>query len=1218
NALDPLNEQALLKNVNLKELTTTPARKSQSGEGYCLLQFRGAVLDEWKKTLQDVGVTFYDYIPEYCFLVKLRSDQKLSLMRTYPFIRWIGDYLPYYKFSEKALRDYKFAKPVDGKVAGKKFVSDNITVTMKSTKPPEPKEYEIIVYPDCELSQVKSQLKNLGAELLLTSESQWKTKIRIRISPERLADVSYIPEVKFIEPAPEFELRNNKAADPGVCDTRSVWEDLGIYGQGQVVCVCDTGIDQGSAEPLKLHDDFEDGAGNSRVLEIFDLSGDGATDYHGHGTHVAGSVLGNGVMSAARPVEHFFPETSLPGMAPEASLIFQAVADNAGSLVGIPDNLNILFQQAYDAGADLHTNSWGLVGIFGTYTSLDQDVDEFTWAHPEMTILFAAGNDGVDADQDGVIDLGSIGSPACAKNCISVGASENNRKEKDDFWGGWGIMSTDRIADNVNGLAAFSSRGPTLDGRYKPDVVAPGTYVLSTKSSLAPLDNFWAPANLYYAYMGGTSMATPLTCGMVALLREFLVSEGISTPPSSLLKALLINGCAQMYPGQYGYGEYQEIPTMEPNNVDGWGRVNPANSIYGHTALLLDAHREIVNRGENSYDIYVLGSVEPLSVTLVWNDYPGSLEANGALVNNLDLEVEDPDGNIIYPLNPVQPSAAQSFSPASRYDAGLRPSHIGDGIAIKLSPCWYPLELNFMKFAIIAPESGTYYMDINIYDEGKDGLPHSLIAKKKKIAVSCDIYSDVWNGYIGYARIPLHGIVITSGEFFAEIRWEYSAEFSLVSGYEAQDAENAYLYSSALSGWLPLSTESPLTPGIEILGKSVKQEGLKDSVNNVEGIRISSPAFGKYVVRVTGTNIAQPPQRYSLVITGNISDTEPQFTPTPTPTPSPTPTPILPRFRFETGTDDWVYVGNIAGFDSPLSSWTYAHLGLSPQGSLHSFGYWHSPDINIESAKMYQATFTVSSTQNTADLVPAFRLRVNQRDNWLGWMTTINSKMGVSPTQFAPCDYTVFITPRSDDKFVDIQLAFDSLSFDINDDPSAWLYLEQVILDEVPSISAVPDGLPHYTFASGAEGWQYKGKIELFDEPNTSVSDGRLGLSPDGSTNCFSYWYSPGISVEGGKLYRARCTVSSSQTDPDLVPGFRLRAYQQETSQVSITSVDSNQRVAPTFSNPVDYDVYIRPQPTGLSETLELSFDITSFNPKDDATAWVYLEEVILEEISIP
>lgn len=302
NAVDPLNPQSSLKNVNLKELTAIPAKKLWSDEEYCLLQFNGAVLEEWKNTLQQAGVTFYDYIPEYCFLVKLRSDQKLSLMQTYPFIRWIGDYLPYYKFSEKALRDYKFARPVDPQIAGKKIVSDKLTITMKLSIPPEPKEYLIIAYPDCNLRDVKAELKKLGADILSVSRSQLKTKIKIRITPDRLAEVSYIPEVKFIEPAPEFELRNNRAADPGVCDAQTVWNDLGIYGQGQVVCVCDTGIDQGSADPFSLHDDFEDGAGNSRILQIFDLSGDGPADYDGHGTHVAGSVLGNGTMSAARPL----------------------------------------------------------------------------------------------------------------------------------------------------------------------------------------------------------------------------------------------------------------------------------------------------------------------------------------------------------------------------------------------------------------------------------------------------------------------------------------------------------------------------------------------------------------------------------------------------------------------------------------------------------------------------------------------------------------------------------------------------------------------------------------------------------------------------------------------------------------------------------------------------------------------------------------------------
>ncbi len=107
-------------------------------------------------------------------------------------------------------------------------------------------------------------------------------------------------------------------------------------------------------------------------------------------------------------------------------------------------------------------------------TATSEDVDQFVWEHPDMTILFSAGNDGIDdntfGNADGVVDLDSIGSPATAKNCITVGASENNRpslgtKPTNFTWGpNFGYPAapilSDYVSDNINGMAAFSSRGP--------------------------------------------------------------------------------------------------------------------------------------------------------------------------------------------------------------------------------------------------------------------------------------------------------------------------------------------------------------------------------------------------------------------------------------------------------------------------------------------------------------------------------------------------------------------------------------------------------------------------------------------------------------------------------------------------------------------------------------------------------------------------------------
>ena len=117
----------------------------------------------------------------------------------------------------------------------------------------------------------------------------------------------------------------------------------------------------------------------------------------------------------------------------------------------------------------------------GAYTTSSMQADIAARDYQNMTILFSAGNDGVDNNGNGEVDLDSIGSPATAKSVLTVGASENDRPSITTVYGpGYGSpISTDQYADNISGLAAFSSRGPTDDNRVKPEVVAPGTFVLS-------------------------------------------------------------------------------------------------------------------------------------------------------------------------------------------------------------------------------------------------------------------------------------------------------------------------------------------------------------------------------------------------------------------------------------------------------------------------------------------------------------------------------------------------------------------------------------------------------------------------------------------------------------------------------------------------------------------------------------------------------------------
>jgi subtilisin family serine protease len=476
-----------------------------------------------------------------------------------PFVRWVGAYEPAYRLAPDLLATV--GKGADASAAAS--VGDGLEAR---TLPAEegPLSLTVLVFPDEDIQSWAEALRGLGGTVHEVAHSKWKGTIRVDLPTERLIEAARMPGVKWIEPAPGWEWANNVAAD--IMNVRAVWDTHGLRGEGQVVAVADSGLDQGSTDPAALHDDFEDGGG-SRVVALFDLVGDGAGDVNsGHGTHVAGSVVGNGLRSGSDPTSHSYPDTGYAGIAPEADLVFQAVEENnTGALAGIPADLNDLLGQAYDAGARVHSNSWG-AAVDGAYTSDSQSVDEFVWDHPDMVVVFAAGNHGEDADGSGKVDGTSLDAPGTAKNAITVGATESLRPPGssptpgyDMVWGtgSWAKrypvnpLASDHVSNDPNGVAAFSSRGPTLDGRTKPDLVAPGTNIVSVRSSMAS-GILWGAVSEDYVWSGGTSMATPLAAGAAALVREYYTRTQGVEPSAALVKATLANGAQGLFPGQYG------------------------------------------------------------------------------------------------------------------------------------------------------------------------------------------------------------------------------------------------------------------------------------------------------------------------------------------------------------------------------------------------------------------------------------------------------------------------------------------------------------------------------------------------------------------------------------------------------------------------------------------------------------------------------------------
>jgi serine protease AprX len=460
---------------------------------------------------------------------------------------------------------------------------------------------------------------------------------------DEVAEVARRPEVATIEAIQPARPLDRMAR--GILRLEARGLSLGLEGEGEIIGIADTGLDE-------HHPDFA-----GRIVQIVARGRPGpppdGSDPEGHGTHVAGCALGDGRNSNGE----------VQGAAPKARLFFQSILDPRGGLGGLPSDLKLLFEEAYQAGVRIHNNSWGAFG-YARYSVTSLDVDRFVAEHPDMLIVIAAGNDGLAVPRvrgakttakAGFVDWPSVAAPATAKNGLTVGASRNGRKQGGyaelTFGQAWkdrypkAPIADDLVSGNPDCLAAFSSRGPSDDQRIKPDVVAPGTDIAAARSSQAPLYKFWGayPNNPYYAFMGGTSMAAPYVAGCAALVREYFVKHmKWSTPSAALLKATLINGTQRLS----GYDAVAAL-AGEPNFHQGFGRIDMANTIPSPLSpdlrlAFVDSWKTAMlfaRTGQSFRWQIKAGDRLPLRACLAWTDLPLR-----GLQNQLLLLMDDEQG----------------------------------------------------------------------------------------------------------------------------------------------------------------------------------------------------------------------------------------------------------------------------------------------------------------------------------------------------------------------------------------------------------------------------------------------------------------------------------------------------------------------------------------------------------------------------------------------
>lgn len=551
------------------QVRSLPAVRTQAGQAAprrVIVQLNGPMDADRRAAIEASGARILGYVPDNAFVIDTRRA-RMSAVEVLPFVTAVVAYRDEWKLApELGARAYRTPEMMDIARDGRLPAS-------------------VVLFPGADPVEAARLAAGAGVRVESTHLEDDRFVLRVVGFEKTLRTLSAIDDVEWVEPASELTTRSNTNTRWIVQTNQSnstPFYTAGLRGEGQLIGVIDSPV---SVNHCSFSDPGIAFGDTHRKIQAYN----GSTGYDLHGTHVAGTALGDaGSNSNTR------------GVAYNARLVFSRIPSFSGSAF-----LNVLTLH-YGQGATIHTNSWG--DDFTTaYNSLARSVDIFSYNNDDNLVIFAVTNGN------------NLRNPENAKNGLAVGATNGSGGQQNFCTGG---------------------QGPTADGRRKPEIFAPGC---STASS--------GGTSCSTSTQSGTSMAAPAIAGAAALVRQYY-SEGFYpsgspspedafVPSGPLMKATLLNSSVDMT-GVAGY----------PSNREGWGRVLLDNALYLEGQARTNIVRDVRNTDNDALDtgdlievpFVVTSNAQELRATLVWHDAPASLNASFTPVNNLDMEIVGPTG----------------------------------------------------------------------------------------------------------------------------------------------------------------------------------------------------------------------------------------------------------------------------------------------------------------------------------------------------------------------------------------------------------------------------------------------------------------------------------------------------------------------------------------------------------------------------------------------